>query len=221
VLALSWSGGKDCAAALGALRDAGTPPVVLLTTVDERSARIPHHGVPIELLRLQAAAAGLPLAEIPIPNPATNDVYAERMRAAFDGPQLAGVEAVAFGDLFLADLRRFREQRLAEAGLEAVFPLWGRDTAALAHEVAASFDARVVSVDPTALDEAFLGRRYDAGLLADLPAGVDPCGENGELHTFVCDCPSFSEPVQVEHGELRISDGFPTLDLRPSAPTAT
>lgn len=196
--ALSWSGGKDSALALWTLRRLGTPPALLLTTVDEETATVPHHGVPVELLRPQAAAVGLPLATIEIPNPAPNEVYEARMREAFARPPLAEVAAVAFGDLFLEDLRAYREQRMREAGLEPIFPLWGSDTRALARTfIEAGFLAVIVSVDGEQLDHRFVGREFNAELLAELPDGVDPCGENGEFHTFVYDGPAFAQAIEL------------------------
>lgn len=213
--ALSWSGGKDSALALWALRRLGTPPNLLLTTVDEATATVPHHGVSVELVRLQAAAAGLPLAAIEIPDPAPNDVYEARLRDAFARPPLAGVTTVAFGDLFLEDLRAYRERRMREAGMEPSFPLWGSDTGDLARTfIEAGFRAVIVSVDGEQLDHRFLGRELDAELLVDLPDGVDPCGENGEFHTFVYDGPVFEQPLAMVAAE-RIGDGrFARMAIR-------
>ena len=214
MIALSWSGGKDSARALAQLRADGNPPGMLLATVDEASGRVTHHGVSGELLRAQAEAAGLPLAEVRVPRGASNRIYEERMRNAFAEPPLAGAEAIAFGDLFLADLRAYREERLAAAGLAALFPIWGRDTAALAREIASGgYEATVVSVDPAALGPQWLGRSYDPGFLADLPPTVDPCGERGEFHAFVSRCPAFGAPIEVETGGRIDEDGFPRLEL--------
>ena len=194
-LALSWSGGKDSALALWTLRRQGTPPALLLTTFDEVSGTIPHHGVALDLVREQAAAAGLPLVPIAIPPAAANETYEDRLRTAFATPPLDAVGEVAFGDLFLADLRRYREQRMAEAGMRARFPLWGSDTHALARTfVAAGFRAVVVSVDER-LEPELVGRELDGALLNALPAGVDPCGENGEFHTFVYAGPIYDRPL--------------------------
>ncbi|HEV2813705.1 MAG TPA: ATP-binding protein [Solirubrobacteraceae bacterium] len=211
-LALSWSGGKDCCAALHALRRSGREPALLLTTVDEASGRVPHHWVPRELIAAQSRALGIPLVEVPIPPLATNEQYEERMRAAFAAPPLDAVREVAFGDLFLEDLRVYREEKMAAAGRQALFPLWGLDTAALAARIVdAGFEAVIVSVDPARLDRSFLGRRYDP---AELPDDVDPCGENGELHTFVHDGPGFLHPVAWAAAGVREVLGFPYLDLR-------
>jgi uncharacterized protein (TIGR00290 family) len=213
-LALSWSGGKDSALALWTLRRAGTPPDVLLTVVDEASGRVAHHGVPGPLLAAQAAAAGVPLVTVAVPAGGSNAVYEARLRAAFAAPPLDAVDAVAFGDLFLADLRAYREERMAAAGLEARFPLWESDTRALAQEfVAAGFRALLVSVDGEQVPHALLGREVDAALLAALPPGADPCGENGEFHTFVYDGPVFAAPLTVRPGAQRADARFAWLEL--------
>jgi uncharacterized protein (TIGR00290 family) len=214
-LALSWSGGKDSALALWALREKlGTEPVALLTTITEDYDRISMHAVRSELLRAQAKATGIELVEIPIPAGCVNATYEERMELALTSPPLDGVPTIAFGDLFLEDVRAYRETRLAGAGRTALFPLWRRDTTALAREfIAAGFEATLVSVDPNQLDPAFVGRRFDGALLAELPAGVDPCGENGEFHTFVHAGPVFEAPIAVELGEAVMRDGFAFQDL--------
>lgn len=222
-LALAWSGGKDSALALWTLRAQGVEPQALLTTVTEGVERISIHGVRRELLLRQADAVGLPLVEVRLPLPCPNDVYEQRMADALGAPPLDGVEAVAFGDLFLADVRAYREERLAAASppRRAVFPLWGRDTAALAREfVAAGFAATLATVDPRVLDPAFAGRAYDAELLADLPAAVDPCGERGEFHTFVHAGPVFDAPIPVTTGITVERDGFVYADLLPASATA-
>ena len=212
--ALAWSGGKDSALALWALRDAGVRPAVLMTTVTEEYERISMHGVRRSLLRRQAAATGLPLVEVGIPAGCSDDVYERRMAAAFASAELAPVEEVAFGDLFLEDIRAYRESRLAAAGKRARFPLWGSDTSALARRfLAAGFRAILVCVDPRALDPSFAGRDYDGRLLADLPAGVDPCGENGEFHTFVTAGPVFETPIACRRGEVVEREEFVFADL--------
>jgi uncharacterized protein (TIGR00290 family) len=215
-LALAWSGGKDSALALLALRNAGREPSVLLTTVTEGVERISIHGVRRELLLHQAAATGIPLVEVRIPLPCPNEVYETRMAAALAAPPLDAVTEVAFGDLFLADVRAYREERLAPTGRQAVFPLWGRDTRALAQEFVRSFRAIVATVDPRSLDASFAGRAYDAKLLAELPPGVDPCGENGEFHTFVHAGPIFDAPIAVTTGERVERDGFAYCDILPA-----
>jgi len=214
-LALSWSGGKDSALALWALREElGAEPVALLTTLTEDYDRISMHGVRRELLRAQARATGIELVEIDIPAACVNEVYEQRMAEAFERPPLRGAGTVAFADLFLADIRAYREERLAAAGRTALFPLWDRDTSALAREfIDAGFEAILVCVDPSQLDPAFVGRPFDEALLADLPAGVDPCGENGEFHTFVHAGPIFGTRIEVEPGEIAMRDGFAFQDL--------
>jgi uncharacterized protein (TIGR00290 family) len=214
-VALSWSGGKDSALALRALREElDAEPVALLTTITEDYDRISMHAVRSELLRAQAHATGIELVEIPIPAGCVNATYEERMQGALTSPPLARVPTIAFGDLFLEEVRAYRETRLAGAGRSAIFPLWGRDTAALAREfIEAGFEATLVCVDPDQLDPSFVGRRFDEALLADLPAGVDPCGENGEFHTFVHAGPIFDTPIPVEPGEVVSRDGFAFQDL--------
>lgn len=212
-VALAWSGGKDSALALAALRGRGVEPVALVTTVTEGHDRISMHGVRRTLLAAQARATGVPLVEVPIPPDCPNEVYEARFEEAF-ATTLAHVEAVAFGDLFLADVRAYREERLARIRREALFPLWGRETAGLAEElVTRGFEAVVVCLDPRVLDRSFAGRAYDRELLAELPPTVDPCGENGEFHTFVHAGPVFAEPVPVVRGAVVERDGFVYADL--------
>jgi uncharacterized protein (TIGR00290 family) len=213
-LALSWSGGKDSALALWVLREeAKVMPSALLATVTAEYERVSMHGVRRSLLRRQAAATGLPLVEIDIPARCTNELYESRMAAAFDG-ELAGVDEVAFGDLFLEDIRVYRESRLTAAGRRARFPLWGRDTKELAREfLAAGFQAILVCVDPRVLGRSFAGRDYDEELLADLPDGVDPCGENGEFHTFVTAGPILTRSLACRRGDVVERDGFVFCDL--------
>ena len=220
-LALSWSGGKDSALALGALRGSGSEPVALLTTVVEDFGRVSMHGVRIELVRAQASAAGVPLVEVGIPASCSNAVYESRMAEALASPVLAGVGTMAFADLFLADIRAYREEKLAGGGWSAAFPLWGRDTRALAREfIEAGFEAVLVCVDPSQLDASFVGRSFDNELLDDLPDSVDPCGENGEFHTFVHAGPVFDSRIEFSLGEAVMRDGFAFQDLIPSAVTA-
>ena len=217
-LALSWSGGKDSALALQALRAAGREPAALLTTVTEGYERISMHGVRRELLALQAQAARIPLVEIRIPPLCSNDVYEARMAQALVEAPLRDVEEIAFGDLFLADVRAYREERLGRAGKRAVFPLWGRDTTALARAfVADGFGAILACVDPHRLERSFAGRSFDDALLAALPTDVDPCGENGEFHTFVHAGPVFDTPIDVERGEVVERDGFVFCELGATA----
>jgi uncharacterized protein (TIGR00290 family) len=231
---LSWSGGKDSALALWEMRKRGEAPDFLLTTMNADHDRVSIHGVRGELLRAQAAAVGLPLVEVEIPTGSSNALYEERLAAAFaasagaehpaapdgstaDAAPLAGVDTVAFADLFLADVRAYREAQMAGFGRAATFPLWGRDTAALAREfVDAGFGATLVAVDTEQLDASFVGRRFDAALLADLPSGVDPCGENGEFHTFVDSGPIFGGPIAVEPGESHDDGRFVYRELLPA-----
>ncbi len=212
--ALSWSGGKDSALTLWTLRRQGVEPEALITTVTDAYDRISMHGVRRELLQRQANAVDIPLVAVRIPPACINDIYEQRMAEAFASPPLSDVEAVAFGDLYLEDVRAYREERLTANGRRGLFPLWGRDTGALAREfIAAGFQARIVCLDPRALDASFAGRAYDEQLLADLPASVDPCGENGEFHTFVHAGPIFTEPVACETGEVVQREGFVFCDL--------
>lgn len=220
MLALAWSGGKDSALALHALRAEGREPAVLLTTVTEGVDRVTVHSVRRELLHAQAAATSIPLVEVRIPLPCPNDVYEARMAAALAAPPLDAVTEVAFGDLFLADVRAYREQRLAPTGRSALFPLWGSDTRELAQEFVRGFRAVVATVDPRALDPSFAGRAYDAAFLHDLPPTVDPCGENGEFHTFVHGGPIFGAPIAVDTGDTVTRDGFVYTDILPAAHAA-
>ncbi|HEU4978196.1 MAG TPA: ATP-binding protein [Solirubrobacteraceae bacterium] len=206
---MAWSGGKDAALALHRLRVGGREVRALLTTVEEGAGRVSMHGVPVELVRLQAAALGLPLIEMEAPAWPSNEVYEQRLANALADAQIADVHDVAFGDLFLADIRAYREQRLAKLGRRALFPLFGEDTAALAHEVVETgHRATIVCVDPARLDPSFAGRAYDEGLLRELPDGVDPCAENGEFHTFVHDGPGFARQVPFTLGAAVERDGF-------------
>ncbi|HVY36881.1 MAG TPA: ATP-binding protein [Polyangia bacterium] len=215
---LAWSSGKDSAWSLHVLRAAGEVEVVgLLTTINEAFDRVAMHAVRSELLRAQAGAAGLPLWPVPIPWPCSNAAYEAAMGAALERARGEGVEAVAFGDLFLEDIRRYREERMAPTGLKPLFPLWGRPTATLAREmIAGGLRARLTCVDPRSLDPRFAGRDFDAALLAELPATVDPCGERGEFHTFSYDGPMFARPVPVRSGEVVARDGFVFADLVPA-----
>jgi uncharacterized protein (TIGR00290 family) len=215
-LALSWSGGKDSALTLWMLRQQGREPAVLLTTVTEGYERISMHGVRRTLLARQAEAAKIPLVDVPIPPSCSNEVYEQRLEQAFATEPLAAVETVAHGDLFLEDVRAYREQRLAATGRRGLFPLWGLDTSRLAHHfIEAGFHAILVCVDPRQLDPSFAGRPFDSGLLAELPASVDPCGENGEFHTFVHAGPIFRTPIPCTTGETVEREGFIFADLAP------
>ena len=212
--ALSWSGGKDSALALQALRaGGGEDPIALLTTMTE--GRVSVHGVRGDLLRAQARALGLGLVEIPIAKYASNAVYEQRLDRALDAAPLDRARELVFGDLFLADIRTYREARCVAAGRVARFPLWHHATPALARRfIADGFSARIVCVDTAVLDASLVGRHFDESWLAALPAGVDPCGENGEFHTFVTDGPGFAEPIAVTTGDVVQRDGFAFADLR-------
>ena len=213
---LCWSGGKDSARCLAELLAVRADVVGLLTTVTTPYDRISMHGVRRVLLERQARALGRELATVELPVPCSNEIYEERMAEALAPWIERGVEEVAFGDIFLEDLKRYREERLAPVGLRARFPIWGRDTGELAREfVDAGFRAVVTCVDPKVLDGSFAGRLIDRAFLADLPEGVDPCGENGEFHSFVVDGPIFAEPVACEVGEVVERDGFVFCDLVP------
>ena len=215
---LSWSSGKDAAYALHRLRaDPDVEVAGLLTTLNGTFDRVAMHGVRAQLLEAQAEAAGLPLWKVPLPWPCSNEAYEAAMAEACTRAAAEGITAVAFGDLFLEDVRAYREARLAGTGLAPLFPLWGEDTARLAREMIASgLKATLVCVDPRVLDARFAGRAFDAALLADLPAGVDPCGERGEFHTFAWDGPMFRQPVTVAPGETVPRDGFVFADLVPA-----
>lgn len=217
---LAFSGGKDSSLTLRELRRDGRFEVAaLVTTVTEGYDRISMHGVRRSLLHEQAASIGLPLTEVTIPPRASNAVYERAMGAAFTRFREDGIRRVAFGDLFLEDVRDYRRRQLEALGLECVFPLWGRPTAALARAfVDDGFRARIVCLDPAALDASFAGRAFDDAFLADLPGGVDPCGENGEFHTFVFDGPVFRRPLAVSVGEVVKRDGFWFCDLLPASP---
>jgi uncharacterized protein (TIGR00290 family) len=214
---LAWSSGKDSAWSLHVLRGRPDVEVVgLLTTLNEAYDRVAMHAVRRALLEAQARAAGLPLTLVHIPSPCPNEEYERAMAAAIASARAAGVRGVAFGDLFLEDVRRYRERQMAPTGLELVFPLWGRPTAALAREMlAGGLQARLTCVDPRVLPAPYAGRAFDAALLEDLPDGVDPCGENGEFHTFAWDGPMFTSAVPVRGGEVVERDGFVFADLLP------
>jgi uncharacterized protein (TIGR00290 family) len=212
----SWSSGKDSAWMLHVLRQQYPGAVAgLLTTLNEAFDRVAMHAVRRTLLEAQAAAAGLPLHTVNLPWPCTNAEYEQRMGDAVRGLVADGFTHAAFGDLFLEDVRRYREDRLAGSGLAPMFPLWKtKTTAALAAEmVAGGLRAYLTCVDPRTLDRSFAGRAFDATLLADLPAGCDPCGENGEFHSFACAGPMFSAPIPVRVGDVVDRDGFVFTDL--------
>ena len=218
---LSWSSGKDSAWSLSALRrDPAIEVVGLLTTLNRAADRVAMHAVRSELLERQAERVGLPLTKLDLPYPCSNADYEAIMGKAMDEARAAGVEAIAFGDLFLADIRAYREEKLAGTGLEPLFPLWGSDTTELAQQmVAGGLRAKLTSIDPKQLDARFAGRDYDADLLAELPEAVDPCGERGEFHSFVYDSPEFSAPIDIELGEIVERDGFVFADVLPKGVT--
>jgi uncharacterized protein (TIGR00290 family) len=212
---LSWSSGKDCAYALVEARRKGLADVVgILTTVNEVYDRVAMHGVRSSVLDRQIAALGLPCIKIPLPSPCPNDVYESRMADAVARIASQGVRHMVFGDLFLEDIRAYREEKLAAVGMEALFPLWQRNTAALAQEMLSNgIIAHLACVDPRKLDKRFAGRAFDRSLLADLPPDVDPCGENGEFHTVVSGGPMFNSPIPLKVGEVVERDGFVFADM--------
>lgn len=215
---VSWSSGKDSALMLHELRkDANYEVAGLLTTVTEDYGRISMHGVRIKLLEQQARALDLPLEKVLISKTSDNDAYQKAMGSTLMRLQGAGINTVAIGDIFLGDLRQYREKKLAEIGMRAVFPLWGRKTTDLAGQfVAEGFGAVVTCVDTQVLDARFCGRDYDKQFLADLPESVDPCGENGEFHSFAWRGPIFRQPVQIHKGEIVLrEERFCFCDLIP------
>ena len=217
---LSWSSGKDSAWALHVLRQENSGAVAgLLTTINGSADRVAMHAVRSSLLRAQAEAAGLPLMTVSLPHPCSNEEYEIRMGAAVRDAVEQGFTHVAFGDLFLEDVRRYREERLQGTGLTPLFPLWGRPTPALAREmIEGGLEAWLTCVDPRVVPREFAGRRFDRELLDALPAGVDPCGERGEFHTCVVAGPMFSRAIEVVRGEIVEREGFVFADLlgRPS-----
>ena len=219
-IAMCFSGGKDSSLALWEIRRERTYVVrTLLTTVNAEYGRVSMHGVRRGLLRAQADAIGIPMTEVPVPRVCTNAVYEREMGAAFARLQAAGIRRVAFGDIFLEDLRTYREEQLAASMLEGFFPLWKQDTWKLARRfIQAGFKAVLVCVNLKVLDSTFAGRRFDEALLSDLPPGVDPCGENGEFHTFVYDGPIFRRSVRVSTGEVVQRDSFAFCDLLSASP---
>jgi uncharacterized protein (TIGR00290 family) len=214
---IAWSSGKDSAWALHEMRRRGDTEIVgALTTVTETFGRVSMHGVREELLAAQLDAAGLAPLRVPIPYPCPNEVYEARMAAALADAKAKGVTQVIFGDLFLEDVRRYREEKLVGTGIAPLFPLWQRPTPALAREmIDAGVEAWLACVDLKQLPLAFAGRRLDRALLAELPAGADPCGEKGEFHTFVAAGPMLSRRIEVSVGEVVEREGFAFADLIP------
>jgi uncharacterized protein (TIGR00290 family) len=211
---MSWSSGKDSAWALHVARQQGVEVVALLSTLNAQFRRVAMHGVREDLLDAQADALGLPAVKVPLPWPCPNDAYERAMSEAMQQARSEGIEQVIFGDLFLADIRRYREEKLAPTGITPLFPIWGLDTATLARDmVAAGLRAHLTCIDPKKLPQEFAGKTFDSQLLEDLPEGVDPCGENGEFHTFAFDGPMFGQPIEVRVGEVVERDGFVYADL--------
>jgi uncharacterized protein (TIGR00290 family) len=216
-LLLSWSSGKDSAWTLHQLRTQNQYGIVgLVTTINEEFGRVAMHAVREELLEAQAHAAGLPLWRVPLPWPCPNAEYEARMHALIERARAAGVTHMAFGDLFLEDVRAYRERQLAGTGITPVFPLWGLNTALLAREMLrGGLRARLTCVDPKQLPREFAGREFDEELLAALPAPADPCGEKGEFHTFCYAGPMYRAPVAIRTGEVVERDGFVFADVLP------
>ncbi len=217
-VALSWSSGKDSAWALHLLRQtAGIEIAALITTFNCAVGRVAMHAVRRGLVEIQAARVGLPLWSVNLPWPCSNTVYESLMADVYRRAARAGVTAVAFGDLFLEDIREYRERQMAAAGLEPLFPVWRIPTGQLASEmIRAGVKAKVTCVDSSKLDSSYAGREFDTRFLDSLPQKCDPCGENGEFHTFVYDAPVFAAPIHVQTGEIVERDGFVFADVLPS-----
>jgi uncharacterized protein (TIGR00290 family) len=216
---LAWSSGKDSAWALHTVCQAGELNVVaLLTTINCDHARVAMHAVRENLVEMQAGAVGLPLVKVPIPAQCRNQDYEQAMSSSMEQARAEGVFHIVFGDLFLEDIRAYREKNLAERGMKGVFPLWRKNTRLLANEMlTGGLSAYITCVDPTKLDRAFAGRRFDAELLGELPCEVDPCGEDGEFHTFASAGPMFRRALPINVGEIVERDGFVFADLLPAA----
>lgn len=216
-IALSWSSGKDSAWALHLLRqNAEVEVAALITTFNASANRVAMHAVRRELVEAQARCTGLPIHAIDLPWPCSNAEYEALMSGACERAVRDGITAIAFGDLFLEDIRAYRERQLEPTGVKPLFPVWGIPTRALAWEmIRAGVKAKVTCVYPAKLDRSFAGREFDESFLRDLPEAVDPCGENGEFHTFVYDSPVFSQPLRVETGEIVDRDGFVFADVVP------
>ncbi|MEQ1710077.1 MAG: ATP-binding protein [Hyphomicrobium sp.] len=212
---LSWSSGKDCAWALHVLRQTpGIEVVGLLSTINTAFDRVAMHGVRRNLVEAQATAAGLPLTSLGLPWPCSNETYRDLMGSCVSEMRSRGVEAVAFGDIFLEDVRAYREQQMMGSGLTPLFPLWGQDTRSLAKRmIDGGLEARIACLDPRVMPRELAGARFDAALLEALPTGLDPCGENGEFHTFAHAGPMFSAPIEIRPGETVERDGFVFTDL--------
>ena len=216
---VSWSGGKDSARAYYELQNAGRHEIVaLLTTVTEGYDRISMHGVRRSLLEQQAASLGLPVEKIYISQKSSNEEYEEKMKEKLLYYKNLGVGSVLIGDIFLEDLRRYREEKLAEIGMNGIFPIWKKDTTKLAHSfIELGFKAIITCIDSLVLDRKFVGREFDQQFLSELPAGIDPCGENGEFHSFVYDGSIFQRPIAHQKGQVVLrEDRFYFCDLLPS-----
>jgi uncharacterized protein (TIGR00290 family) len=214
---MSWSSGKDSALALATAREAGVEVTRLLVSFNAEADRVAMHAVRRALVHAQVDRLGIPLFPVELPHPCPNEDYEALMGAALAAARDAGVDEVVFGDLFLEDVRAYRIAAMAGTGICPTFPLWGRPTDALAKEMLdVGIRAVVTCVDTDQLAASFVGRRFDASFLADLPAGVDPCGERGEFHTFVCDAPGFSSPIDVAVGEVVERDRFVFADVTPA-----
>jgi uncharacterized protein (TIGR00290 family) len=215
---LSWSSGKDSVWALHLLRQQpGIEVAGLLTSFNSAAGRVAMHAVRRALVDAQAGRTEIPQWSVDLPWPCSNAEYEERMRGVCQRAVAEGITAVAFGDLFLRDIRDYRERQLQGTGLDPLFPVWEIPTAKLARDmIAAGVKAKITCVDPSQVDRAFAGREYDRALLDSLPPGVDPCGENGEFHTFVYDAPVFSRPIEVRMGEIVERDGFVFADVLPA-----
>jgi uncharacterized protein (TIGR00290 family) len=216
-VALSWSSGKDSAWTLHLLRQQPDIQVMaLITALNSEAGRVAMHAVRRELVQAQAERTGIPLWAVELPWPCSNLEYEDRMRTLCQRATAEGVTAVAFGDLFLQDVRDYRIRQLQGSGLEPLFPVWQIPTGQLSRDlIAAGVKAKITCVDPSKVAKSFAGREYDLSLLNALPAGADPCGENGEFHTFVYDAPVFSHPIEVRNGALVERDGFVFADLLP------
>lgn len=215
---IAWSSGKDSAWALYETRRAGGFEIVgALTTVTDTFRRVSMHGVREELLRAQLDAAGLQAVVIHIPFPCSNELYEQKMGTAMMAARASGVTHIVFGDLFLEDVRAYRERQLAGTGITPVFPLWGRPTSGLAQQmIDAGVEAYICTVDLRNIPAAFVGRRFDSTLISALPVDTDPCGENGEFHSFVTGGPMLSRKIAVKAGETVTRDGFAYMDFLPA-----
>jgi uncharacterized protein (TIGR00290 family) len=220
---LAWSSGKDSAWALHTVRQTREVDVAaILTTINRDYSRVAMHAVRESLVEMQAAAVGLPLVKVPIPAHCKNHDYERSMASIMERARSEGVFHIVFGDLFLEDIRAYREKNLTACGMKAVFPLWRRNTRMLANEMLErGLSAYITCVDPARLNRAFAGRRFDSKLLAELPREVDPCGENGEFHTFACAGPMFQRPLPINVGEIVERDGFVFADLLPGTEVPT